>query len=445
MKREKNVNHDELDKAFQHFELTVKDPFISPAKISFNRMRDAYYNLNKGRLQENYKAMKYSDNSTENKSKENLTDKDKANNELTKEVLKGAGLREKSISDNNSKKKNKSADEKVLNFVKFGQRKDFSFFESYAREIIFQLFNYHKMFFYKYDLEKILQKESNKAKFSRNNKSENPGPKNDGGKTQGFSCGNMGRVDDDEIATGDEKRQNNEKEQLKKEICKNKNNTINNKKSNINDEKKENEDKSKIIEKEDYNKNEEKTITQKDKNIKLKGDFDFILPNVTKSELATVLNNKTISPFIFFSNIKISDNYDIIGEVKEAIDDYHKNISQLTKYIKLFDLLEKNEKINNVFGLKKENKKILFYVFNSTYKSFIFKMIEHTINYNKFKEIDKKYINEYYNNIIHYYQPPDKKDNLIDLLVKSNIPYICIYLPNPVFKAETDTKLSPTK
>ena len=64
---------------------------------------------------------------------------------------------------------------------------------------------------------------------------------------------------------------------------------------------------------------------------------------------------------------------------------------------------------------------------------------------NKFKEIDQKYKNEYYNNIIHYYQPPDKKDNLEDLLVKSNIPYICIYLPNPVFNAKSDNKLSPTK
>ena len=102
--------------------------------------------------------------------------------------------------------------------------------------------------------------------------------------------------------------------------------------------------------------NETKTNSEKDRSIKLKGDFDFILLNITKSELDAVLNNKTISPFIFHSNIKISDNYDIIGEVKEAIDDYHKNISQLKKYIKLFDLLERNERVNNILGLKKENK-----------------------------------------------------------------------------------------
>ena len=221
----------------------------------------------------------------------------------------------------------------------------------------------------------------------------------------------------------------------------------NNNEENKIEEKKEiqNDNKSKTIYKEDNNLNEQKTNTQKDKNIKFKGDFDFILLNVTKSELDAVLNNKTISPFIFHSNIKISDNYDIIGEVKEAIDDYHKNISQLTKYIKLFELLKKNERINNIHGLKKENKKIIFYVFNSTYKSFLFKMMEHTINYNKFKEIDQKYKNEYYNNIIHYYQLPDKKDNLVDLLVKSNIPYICIYLPNPVLNAKSDNKLSPIK
>ena len=182
--------------------------------------------------------------------------------------------------------------------------------------------------------------------------------------------------------------------------------------------------------------NETKTNSEKDRSIKLKGAFDFILLNITKSELDAVLNNKTISPFIFHSNIKISDNYDIIGKVKEAIDDYHNNISQLKKYIKLFDLLERNERVNNRLGLKKENTKIIFYVFNSNYKSFLFKMMKHSINYNKYNEIDKKYKNKYYNNIINFYQQPDNKDNLIDLLVKSNIPYICIYLPNPVFNSK---------
>ena len=474
MEKKKNENHGELNIAFQQFESTVKDSFILPEKIPSNRMTDAYYNLNRGKPQDKDKAMGYSDNSAKEKSKENLTDKDKINNKLIKEALKDVDLKDKNVSDNKSKYKNKSNDEKVLNFVKFGQHKDFSFFESYAREIIFQLFNYHKMFFYKYDLEKIIFKGNSKAKDNKNNESGKQESKNETHKTKDISNKRTDDINDNENTDNIEKKQNNEKEQIKqeqsnlyetkeKEHSQNKKghkdnnnnkafddkkyvNNNNNEENKIEDKKEiKNDNKSKTIYKEGNNSNQQKTNTQKDKNIKFKGDFDFILPNVTKSELDTVLNNKTISPFIFHSHIKISDNYDIIGEVKEAIDGYYKNISQLKKYIKLFELLKKNERINNVLGLKKENKKIIFYVFNSTYKSFLFKMMEQTINYNKFKEIDQKYKNEYYNNIIHYYPPPDKKDNLVDLLVKSNIPYICIYLPNPVFNAKSDNKLSPTK
>jgi hypothetical protein len=61
-------------------------------------MRDAYYNLNKGKPQDKDKTMGYSDTSTKEKSKENLTDKDKTN-------LKGVDFKEKNISDNNSRKK----------------------------------------------------------------------------------------------------------------------------------------------------------------------------------------------------------------------------------------------------------------------------------------------------------------------------------------------------
>ena len=182
MEKKKSNVQGELNIAFQQFELTVKDAFIFPEKIPFNRMRDAYYNLNKGRPQDQGKAMGYSDNSTQKKNDENLTDKDKTNNELT---LKTVDIREKSISDKNSK--NKSDEEKVLNFVKFGQHRDFSFFESYAREIIFQLFNYHKMFFYKYDLEKIMNKEKSKTKTNKINESGKQESKKVNKKTQEIS------------------------------------------------------------------------------------------------------------------------------------------------------------------------------------------------------------------------------------------------------------------
>ena len=68
-------------------------------------MKDAYYNLSTGRTQEKDKDMEYSNNSNEKISKDNLTDKGKANNKLTKEPLKRFDFTENTTSDINSKKK----------------------------------------------------------------------------------------------------------------------------------------------------------------------------------------------------------------------------------------------------------------------------------------------------------------------------------------------------
>ena len=105
MEKTKSDDHGELNIAFQQFELTIKDSFILPEKIPSSRMRDAYYNLNKGNPIDKDKTMGYSDTSTKEKSKENLTDKDKINNKLTKEALKSVDFKENNISDNNSRKK----------------------------------------------------------------------------------------------------------------------------------------------------------------------------------------------------------------------------------------------------------------------------------------------------------------------------------------------------
>ena len=111
----------------------------------------------------------------------------------------------------------------------------------------------------------------------------------------------------------------------------------------------------------------------------------------------------------------------------------------MNKYIKLYKLFQKEEAVNKVFGLTKTNEKIICYVFNSTYKSFLLKMLEHKINFEKFKKIDDKYKNEYYNKIIYDYNPGQchSKNKLIDLLITSGIPYICLYIPNAVINAET--------
>ena len=101
MEKKKNTNHGGLDIAFKQFEFTVKDSFILPEKILFKRMKDAYYNLSNGRPQEKDKYMDYSNNSNEKISKDNLTDKGKASNKLTKEPLKRVDFTENTTSDIN--------------------------------------------------------------------------------------------------------------------------------------------------------------------------------------------------------------------------------------------------------------------------------------------------------------------------------------------------------
>ena len=110
----------------------------------------------------------------------------------------------------------------------------------------------------------------------------------------------------------------------------------------------------------------------------------------------------------------------------------------MKKYIKLYYLFKKEEEVNKVFGLTKKKEKIICYVFNSTIKSFLLKMIEHKIYFEKFKKIDEKYKNEYYNKITYDYNPDQShnKNKLIDLLITSGIPYICLYIPNAVMNME---------
>ena len=44
-------------------------------------------------------------------------------------------------------------DKKKFENLRFGQHENFSFFESYAREIIFQIFDYHPMYFFGYTVK----------------------------------------------------------------------------------------------------------------------------------------------------------------------------------------------------------------------------------------------------------------------------------------------------
>ena len=102
--------------------------------------------------------------------------------------------------------------------------------------------------------------------------------------------------------------------------------------------------------------------------MEFEGDFDFVTPDITKDVLKSVLKNKEIGPFLFYDNINIKDsleNFDIIGEVKESMEESDKSVIQLVKYLKCFFNLKDSEEINTKLGLKMKNIKIIMYVVNS--------------------------------------------------------------------------------
>ena len=120
--------------------------------------------------------------------------------------------------------------------------------------------------------------------------------------------------------------------------------------------------------------NEIKNIIEKIKAIKrAEGDFDFLLPDISGKELLSIINDKKISPFIFYDNIDLkNDNFDIIGEIKQQLDTNDERIIfQLAKYIQMILEFRKSEKLNEYFNLKINNKKILMYVCNYSYKNLI--------------------------------------------------------------------------
>ena len=62
---------------------------------------------------------------------------------------------------------------------------------------------------------------------------------------------------------------------------------------------------------------DEEELMNKINSSKFEGDFDFVIPDITKEELKSVLKNKEIGPFLFYDNINEDsyEKFDIIGEV----------------------------------------------------------------------------------------------------------------------------------
>ena len=122
---------------FEEFSKKVEIDFIKPQEANINKenAKDYYYNL-KIKLKEPHKKKKKNQNNMNNENNEKFTDSS-----------------ELSLTDNQNyyivEKDGKKI--KVSKNINFGNHANFSFYESIAIELVFQLFNYPEMGFFKYD------------------------------------------------------------------------------------------------------------------------------------------------------------------------------------------------------------------------------------------------------------------------------------------------------
>ena len=153
----------------------------------------------------------------------------------------------------------------------------------------------------------------------------------------------------------------------------------------------------------------------------IKGDFDFLIHSLEGNVLTEVLTDEEISPFIFYGNFELKSirKYDIIGEIKESSDSHLNLIDQARKYIQLIYNLRRSKRLNDNLGFKKENEKILMYVFNNEYQKFITNILDFRINRDKFKEMERyKELKSYQNILKDYGLHAEANENIEDALIK---------------------------
>ena len=385
---------------FKRYEESISNNFLCPSDIPRNKMKDAFNNLFKGKPQK--KNMEGEFTKIITNKKEVLSDNNKIKESLT-------SSEEGKLANNyttDEKLSNKESNPDKTN-IKFGQHSVYSLFEYYARDIIYQLFDYHPMYYYNYKFTMKNKKEEEKKEEGKNININNIIDKNP-----------------------DLSNKDNENSDANIKININKDNS---KSKNFNEIKKDF-----MLSHKEIKKNEKSKKSKKSKNedILYHGDFDFVMPNVSVDELNKVLNNTEIAPFIFHGNINNSLKYDIIGEIKENINEGQRNIEQINKYISLIKLIRFNKDANENVGLNFENEKIMLYVFNTGYHKFLFKMIEYKKHYEKFESVDEKFRNDHYKKIISLPRKfkaeirDEQNADLINIIINSSIPYIFIYVPS---------------
>ena len=421
--------------------------FIAPKIIPSADEKNAYVNLKKEQpnAKENRSSNKNSTFSGQDSSSpNNFEKKDSSQNSaeqssgtFSSDYLEDNNLQYNTKNQNLSSNKLPLGTKKIKGQEKkkFGQHENFSFFESFAREMIFQIFEYRPMYFFGYtvkktDIESEQKKEANSVlpiSIISNNKRGGGEEEIKSGEKSGENEKFKKEIETKESQKEEEKEECPKKKE--KEECQEKKQKYEVKKEEkeSNDEKRSNKEKEENLKEKNENK-EAKTLS---------GDIDFLLPNVSPEELKNVLTKKELAPFIFYGNIDKDKHSDLIGEIKESIKSGDKkHINQFNKYRKIFKLCETNEKICKQFGIKKDNQKIVFYVFNSDYNEYLNKMLIYGAHRKTFRERNDskqavilfEFYSKLYKDDKQDKQKENKKYDFIKTIIDSNLAYIFIFI-----------------
>lgn len=482
----------EYNDVVEKFANAMENSFITPKAIPSDQRERAFINLIPSQIfskkikEQNGDLLYYSESGNKARIASKIMDDKGYCSEDTK---KNKGL----------KKLSKNDDDFVL-----GQHNCFSFYECYAREIIFQLFKYPIMSYHKYDLlitedesiphlnwmknpnfhclkndlpQKGVEPKKNIKERIGNNleqiKEIEHGNDTDFQLTKNISLNASESSDMDNNINSKKNKKNKTKkakynfsssegatqpssrsknhnfeknEKNKEEMNKNKNinikeKKVNNKYYSMPKQKNEADDTSmqQIPAKKISHSNNNKDKVSIRKIIRIKGDFDFLIHSLKGSVLEEVLTNKEIAPFIFYGNFKVDTKrkYDIIGEIKENSASHDDLIEQAQKYQNLIRNFPKNDNLNERLCFKKENKKIIMYVFNSKYHNFIKDILDFKINRDRFKEMSKRTDNQYCKNFVDSfikykdeYEVFEKENGLLKSIITSGIPFVFIFVQN---------------
>ena len=371
------------------FEYYIKQ---QDANINKENAKDYYYNL-KTKLKEPHKKKKKNQNNINNENNEKFTDSSELNSTDNENYY---------IVEEDGKKI------KVQKNINFGNHTNFSLYESLAIELVFQLFNYPEMGFFKYDF-----------RFQKNEITDN-------------IISWLDSVDNKETYLIDylDKCINSKEKDEKNKIKINNDSDMINIYNKISDLiKKSSPD---YIEKLTQN---SKNPDKPDIEDTFSGDFDFIIPEINSELLQTIFNNKKISPFIFYGNIDVEKkaDFDIIGEIKQGTDNYKKLHNQIKKYIEMISHFS-NEKTNKLqedeFHFNYKRKKILMYVFNGEYKNYLKIMTTFKINRKKFRNLKQFDGDDSFEKIKSKFNNLENTSHFLHLIIYSGFPFIFLYIPD---------------